>query len=84
MEGEPIASWPIPGWSGSALKEAYLDIDDADRIYMTDPVAGNIRVLKNDGTPLKTLPVQPGIRGIAVWGANCLTTVDHKAIRIRR
>ena len=84
VEGEPIASWPIPGWSGSALKEAYLDIDDADRIYMTDPVAGNIRVLKNDGTPLKTLPVQPGIRGIAVWGANCLTTVDHKAIRIRR
>ncbi len=84
FEGEPIASWPIPGWGGSALKEAYLDIDDANRIYMTDPVTGNIGVFKDDGILLKTIPAQPGIRGIAVHGEDCLVTVDHKAIRIRR
>jgi len=66
-DGTPRGSFPVPGWTGTGLKEVSLAVDGDGTLYLTDWDRGGVRRFRPDGSELPTLGA--GIRqpsGIAV------------------
>jgi DNA-binding beta-propeller fold protein YncE len=54
-DGTPRGSIPIPGWSGSHLKEMYLAVDAQGILYVSDWDSGSVRRFRPDGTELQAV-----------------------------
>lgn len=62
-EGKPAGIIRVSGWAGSQIKQSYLAVDDADRIYLSDSESGRVRRFATDGTEgpsLGSAVPQPG------------------------
>jgi sugar lactone lactonase YvrE len=53
--GRPLGNLPIPGWTGTRLKEIYLTIDGDGVLYLGDWDAKAVRRFRSDGTELAPL-----------------------------
>jgi sugar lactone lactonase YvrE len=54
-DGAPRGSIPVPGWTGSQLKESYLAIDGEGTLYLGDWELGAVRRFRPDGSELPAL-----------------------------
>jgi len=59
-DGTPRGAIPVPGWTGSHLKEVYLAIDAQGTLYVSDWEQGGVRRFRPDGSELA--PLGTGIR----------------------
>jgi sugar lactone lactonase YvrE len=75
-DGTPNGFFPIPGWTGTNLKEGYLAIDGDDLLHLSDPVTSTILRFKTDGTelPAISIPRLTSPAGLAVVGDQLIVT----------
>ena len=74
-DGQFVSSFKVPGWESTVYSEPYIALDPKGNIWVTVPVAKEVRVYDKAGTLLRTIKSQsiPGVifetpMGIA-WSA---------------
>jgi sugar lactone lactonase YvrE len=56
LAGDFLRAWPVAGWgSQSLVNKPYLAVDNAGRVYVSDPEGGRLIVFDAAGTPLAML-----------------------------
>lgn len=82
--GKPHATINVSGWTGDGLKEAYLDVDEHNQVYLTDPLTGVLWSTADSTQPLQEVAAGPGsTRGLAVRGDEILVSFDNHVERLR-
>jgi sugar lactone lactonase YvrE len=63
-DGQYVSSFSVPGWSSTVYSEPYIALDPKETIWVTVPVAKEVRAYDKSGTLLRTIKSQsiPGVR----------------------
>lgn len=84
-EGALVRQVSVPGWSGGTLKEAYLETDRDDNLYLADPVSGNLLRLRAGAEEFEILlAAHPNMRGLALRETDFLVTADNQVLSFPR